>query len=122
MWKGEFPKSDILDELMENPFRAGDRTCLMRLEARMDPGAMSEDIEFAGDPIHRNFGVYLRTGLMKAAPQLTKPPQKGKVPGLSGATAIAAGLDHTVALKDDGTVWAWGRNVFGQLGIGGTIK
>ncbi len=27
---------------------------------------------------------------------------------------IAAGSDHTVALKSDGTVVAWGRNYYGQ--------
>jgi hypothetical protein len=31
-------------------------------------------------------------------------------PGLSGVGAIAAGLNHTVALKRDGTVVAWGLN------------
>ena len=35
--------------------------------------------------------------------------------------AIAAGYNHTVALKGDGTVWAWGRNESGQLGDGDTI-
>jgi alpha-tubulin suppressor-like RCC1 family protein len=45
------------------------------------------------------------------------PVQVG-VPPLSGATAIAAGQGHTLALKDDGTVWAWGLNVVGELGIG----
>jgi alpha-tubulin suppressor-like RCC1 family protein len=30
--------------------------------------------------------------------------------------AIAAGAQHTVALKVDGTVWAWGKNDVGQLG------
>jgi len=35
-------------------------------------------------------------------------------------TAIAAGYLHTVALKNDGTVWAWGRNDYGQLGNGTT--
>ncbi len=35
---------------------------------------------------------------------------------LSNVTAISAGLDHTVALKLDGTVWSWGFNGFGQLG------
>jgi alpha-tubulin suppressor-like RCC1 family protein len=30
--------------------------------------------------------------------------------------AIAAGASHGLALKDDGTVWAWGENFFGQLG------
>ena len=33
---------------------------------------------------------------------------------------IAAGRDHTVALRSDGTVWAWGNNCFGRLGDGTT--
>lgn len=37
---------------------------------------------------------------------------------LDGIIAIAAGKAHTVALKKDGTVWAWGRNNKGQLGDG----
>ncbi len=37
--------------------------------------------------------------------------------GLSGVTAIAAGSSHTVALKDDGTVVAWGDNAYGQTTI-----
>ena len=36
----------------------------------------------------------------------------------SGMEAIAAGAEHGLALKDDGTVWAWGYNWFGQLGDG----
>jgi alpha-tubulin suppressor-like RCC1 family protein len=46
-----------------------------------------------------------------------------QVIGLSGmsigtVTAIAAGNDHTVVLKTDGTVWTWGNNSNGQLGNG----
>lgn len=32
--------------------------------------------------------------------------------------AVAGGLNHTVALRKDGTVWTWGDNRFGQLGNG----
>ncbi|GAB4213203.1 MAG: hypothetical protein Fur007_06930 [Rhodoferax sp.] len=34
---------------------------------------------------------------------------------------VVPGGFHTVALKTDGTLWAWGRNLFGQLGDGTTI-
>jgi len=30
--------------------------------------------------------------------------------------SIACGIDHTIALKTDGTLWSWGRNIYGQLG------
>ncbi|MEY5013718.1 MAG: hypothetical protein RIS92_76, partial [Verrucomicrobiota bacterium] len=33
---------------------------------------------------------------------------------------IASGGGHTLAIKDDGTLWAWGRNDKGQLGDGTT--
>jgi alpha-tubulin suppressor-like RCC1 family protein len=35
---------------------------------------------------------------------------------------VAAGDYHSVALKSDGTVWAWGYNVYGQLGDGTTTQ
>lgn len=40
--------------------------------------------------------------------------------GLSGVTALATGIYHNLALRQDGTVWAWGYNEFGQLGNGTT--
>ncbi|CAM4263743.1 RCC1 domain-containing protein [Flavobacterium terrigena] len=33
---------------------------------------------------------------------------------------ISAGSSHTLGLKADGTLWAWGHNDTGQLGIGNT--
>lgn len=40
------------------------------------------------------------------------------VPGLAGVTAIAAGDNHRLAVRSDGTVWAWGANSEGQIGNG----
>ena len=31
---------------------------------------------------------------------------------------VAAGSSHTVMIRRDGTLWAWGSNDFGQLGNG----
>ena len=44
-----------------------------------------------------------------------------QVSGLTGVSAIAGGAYHAVALKNDGTVWAWGSNFTGQIGDGTTI-
>ena len=37
---------------------------------------------------------------------------------VSGVTAIAAGVDHNLFLKNDGSLWAMGQNIYGQLGDG----
>lgn len=41
-----------------------------------------------------------------------------EVSTLTGAIAVAAGYNYTLALKSDGTVWSWGLNTYGQLGNG----
>ncbi len=50
------------------------------------------------------------TGLSQWTPVL--------VSGLTGITAIGAGIGHSIALKNDGTLWAWGNNAYSQLGNG----
>lgn len=37
-----------------------------------------------------------------------------------GWSSVATGTDHTVAVRDDGTLWAWGLNNYGQLGTDST--
>lgn len=41
-----------------------------------------------------------------------------QMPGLANITAIAAAPDHAMALGQDGSVWTWGDNKWGQLGDG----
>lgn len=36
-------------------------------------------------------------------------------------SSIAAGAQHTLALKSDGSLWAWGRNNYYQLGINSNL-
>jgi alpha-tubulin suppressor-like RCC1 family protein len=46
----------------------------------------------------------------------------GGVGHLAPVSAIMGGEMHNFALKTDGTVWAWGNNMFGQLGNGEDVK
>lgn len=46
-----------------------------------------------------------------------------QVPGLTGVVdaVVANGAFHTMVLKSDNTVWAWGRNTYGNLGDNTTV-
>ncbi|WP_068787213.1 RCC1 domain-containing protein [Paenibacillus phocaensis] len=47
----------------------------------------------------------------------------GQVPGLTGVTAVSGRLSyHSMALRQDGTVWTWGKNDDGELGDGTTMQ
>ena len=47
----------------------------------------------------------------------TTPTQVGTA---TNWASVAAGAAHVIALKTDGTLWAWGDNYYGQLGNGTT--
>ena len=40
----------------------------------------------------------------------------------TGAAAVSAGVDHSIVLGQDGSVWTAGANYFGQLGDGSTTQ
>ncbi|MFT3831053.1 MAG: Ig-like domain-containing protein [Opitutaceae bacterium] len=44
-----------------------------------------------------------------------------QIPGLANVAALAAGRFHSVALRNDGTVWIWGGHDRGQLGLGAGV-
>ena len=39
------------------------------------------------------------------------------VSGVTGATAVGAGFDHSCAVIEGGQVTCWGNNEYGQLGV-----
>jgi hypothetical protein len=45
-------------------------------------------------------------------------PTPGPVTGLTSVRGVAGGFEHSLAVKSDGTVWAWGANQDGELGNG----
>lgn len=57
------------------------------------------------------------TATSSLAPVATVP---GAIPSTVTITAIAGGETHSLALGDDGNVYAWGNNLAGQLGTGTT--
>jgi alpha-tubulin suppressor-like RCC1 family protein len=69
-----------------------------------------------------NFGGKLGIGVATTNWALVPTEVHGvsNVDYLNSITAIMGGEVHNVALKSDGTVWAWGSDFVGQLGIGTT--
>lgn len=55
-------------------------------------------------------------GIASGVPvQVTSPDGSGV---LGNVESLAAAADHSLAVRGDGTAWAWGRNDLGQLGDG----
>lgn len=48
----------------------------------------------------------------------TPAKEGGGVTFLQNMTAVAAAVNHSLALQSDGRVFGWGRNNYGQLGRG----
>ena len=59
----------------------------------------------------------LGTGALRSK-RCSCSPLPRRVSGLSGVSQVGAGFQLSVALRANGTVWAWGSNNQGQLGVG----
>lgn len=87
--------------------------CSGRSGGRFYNGAQRRRTVYAwGDNTNGQLGVENQYASQKERAEL------GQIPGLSGIMAIAAGPGYALALKSDGTVYAWGDNAYGQLGNG----
>ena len=64
-----------------------------------------------------------KNGQLGLASQQVDSPTFCRVPNLPRRiTKVSCGWNHTMALSDDGTVYVWGSNAFGQLGEPGVQK
>jgi uncharacterized repeat protein (TIGR01451 family) len=49
-------------------------------------------------------------------------PLAGHVSNITNVVSISNGNATSFAIRNDGKVWAWGYNAYGQLGVGGTTN
>jgi len=103
-----------------NDFSYGSPTQLSGLSGvvAVADGSHSLILKSNGTVLARGWNDYGQLGdgtITSGTPVLT-PVQ---VSGLSDVLAIAVGQFHSISLKSDGTVWTWGRNNYGQLGVVG---
>ena len=61
------------------------------------------------------FNPYGNLGLNTGTFSYFSPKQVGS---LTNWLSVSAGNGHSLAIKTDGTLWSWGQNVTGELGIG----
>ena len=68
-----------------------------------------------------NFTLKVKAWKTNAAPSAVSTATY-TVTGTVAARRISAGSNHSLASRDDGTLWAWGGNTGGQLGNGTTTS
>jgi len=58
----------------------------------------------------------LGDGTTNTSPNSGKHTPTQEATGSTKWSKISAGHDHSLALKENGSLWSWGRNSFGQIG------
>ena len=62
-----------------------------------------------------------RSAVTEFAPQNVGQLQNANTDWFSLIDRTGYGQEHNLALRNDGSVWAWGANVYGQLGDGTSL-
>jgi ABC-type multidrug transport system ATPase subunit/alpha-tubulin suppressor-like RCC1 family protein len=88
---------------------------LIGIKAFTGGGGHSLAVKREGTVLAWGFGAHLQLGLGPNAASALKP---ARVISLTDVSDVAGGEFHSLALKEDGTVWAFGENDQGQLGTG----
>ncbi len=96
---------------------ASSRAALLTIatQAPSEPGVYLHEITFEEEDLPSGFEENKAARLGLVVVPTGGAVKTGKV------TKMAAGMGHSLALLEDGTVWAWGDNQFGQLGDGTLI-
>ncbi|MCM1296834.1 MAG: hypothetical protein NC311_14950, partial [Muribaculaceae bacterium] len=82
----------------------------MLMDGSVDNGSMTEAEIIAA-------GGYKHQCVAESVMQVEVYPATGVATPM-----VVSGANHTLALKADGTVWAWGSNMMGQLGIATSVN
>ena len=109
----------IMDETIAVLSQETDGTWLIRPAGRAEYGATAvvfKVYKATTDILGREYldedGNYIYQCVGESVLQLEVYPAGG-----IAVPMVVSGANHTLALKADGTVWAWGSNIYGQLGI-----
>ena len=84
------------------------------------PDATNKDVNWSVKDAGAT-GAYIEGGVLYTAAAGTVTVTAAVAPWpKAGVVKVSAGLYHSIALRADGSMWAWGVNECGELGDGGT--
>jgi len=87
----------------------------------VDPGTSDPLIASGGTLVAGNYTLKVKAWKSGANPSVVSTAVYA-VTGEVAPSAIVAGDSHALAVRHDGTVWAWGQNSSGNVGDGTTIS